>query len=76
MKICDILLPSFTSPFVFFLNIAFTDLLTEPLLSARHCAEFCKGYKDKSGKSTFPKVEGEISNCQADYRVGKSNCPL
>lgn len=68
---CERLLPSFTSPFVSFVNIAFTDLLTELLPSTR----YWEGYKDKSDKCTFQKIEGERSNTQADYRVGRVNAP-
>lgn len=58
MKMCGRLLPSFTSPFVSFVNRAFTNLLTEPWPSAR-CYE---GYEDKSDKCTFQKtVGGEVT---------------
>lgn len=48
---------------------------SEQVPSARHCAKLYEGCDDKSDKSTFQKIQGEISNTQADHRVGKNKGP-
>lgn len=56
-------------------DTAFTNLLTEQVPSARHCAKLCEHCGDKSDKSTFQKIEKEINNIQADHRIGKNKGP-